>query len=156
MAETRLSDPVTNFRFVVVSTKCRAGFSKVTGMREENDVIEYREGTDSGFLQKYPGMRKYPEMTFERGLTREAKALIQWRNSVMKGQNYKDRLEIDVQTCAGLPSPNNIARRVVLPASWPSALEISDMDAKASEVAIESMTIQHEGASDIGYPSIFV
>jgi phage tail-like protein len=151
MAETRLSDPVTNFRFIVVSTRCRAGFSKVTGMREENDVVEYREGTDSSFVQKFPGLRKYPEMTFERGLTTEAKALIQWRNQVMKGVGYKDRLEVDIQTC-----PGTVARRVVMLQSWPSGLEISDVDAKSSEIAVESMTIQHEGASDKGLPSMFV
>ena len=152
MAETRLSDPVTNFRFVVVSSRCRAGFSKVTGMKEESDVIEYREGTDSAFLQKYPGMRKYPEMTFERGLTREAMALVQWRRDVIREQNYKDRMEVNIQTC-----PGTIARTVLLPKSWPSGLEISDMDAKASEIAIESMTIQHEGMPDKSpFPSIFV
>jgi len=151
MAETRLSDPVANFRFIVVSTRCRAGFSKVTGMKEESEVIEYREGTDSAFLQKYPGMRKYPEATFERGLTQEAMALVEWRNAVIRGKNYKDRIQVDIQTC-----PGTMARSVVFPKSWPSGLEISDMDAKASEIAIETMTIQHEGNEDLAViPTIF-
>jgi phage tail-like protein len=152
MAETRLSDPVTNFRFQVTSSRCRAGFSKISGIKEESDVIEYREGTDSAYLQKFPGMRKYPEMTFERGLTRESMALVEWRRAVIREQAYKERLEINVQTAPGLT-----ARTVLLPKSWPSALEIADLDAKASEVAIESMTLQHEGLSDkAALPSIFI
>src|SRR3990170_231898 len=123
MAETRLSDPVTNFRFVVNSTRCRAGFSKVTGMREESDIIEYREGSDSAYLKKYPGMRKYPEMTFERGLTTEGMEMVLWRNLVIKGFGYKEDISVDIQTCPGL-----VARTVEIPQAWPSALEISDMD----------------------------
>ena len=151
MAETRLSDPVTNFRFQVTSSRCRAGFSKISGIKEESDVIEYREGTDSAYLQKFPGMRKYPEMSFERGLTREGMAMVEWRRAVIREQAYKERLEVSIQTAPGV-----IARSVILPKSWPSALEISDLDAKASEIAVESMTIQHEGPFDTSSnPSIF-
>jgi len=142
-ASLRLSDPVANFRFLVTSIWARAGFSKVSGIKEESDVIEYREGNESAFLQKYPGLRKYPEMTFERGLTTEAKGLIQWRNAVIKCQGYKTMVSVKVQTCPGI-----VARTVSLPASWPSALELTDLDAKASEIAIESMTLQHEGMPD--------
>lgn len=143
-ASLRLSDPVTNFRFVVTSVWARAGFSKVSGLKEENDVIEYREGNESAFLQKYPGLRKFPEVSMERGLTTEAKGLVDWRNAVIRCQGYKTVLTVTVQTC-----PGTVARIVSLPSSWPSALEISDLDAKASEIAIESMTIQHEGIPDI-------
>jgi phage tail-like protein len=143
MAEARLTDPVANFRFLVVSPRCRAGFSKVGGIKEESDVIEYREGNQSAFLEKFPGLRKYPEMTFERGLTTESKALIEWRNAVIRCQAYKDAVSIQVQSC-----PGTLARSVNLPKSWPSALEISDLDAKASEIAIETMTLQHEGQPD--------
>lgn len=151
-ATMRLSDPVANFRFIVTCLWMRAGFSKVSGIKEESDVIEYREGNESAFLQKYPGLRKYPEMTFERGLTTEAKGLIQWRNAVIKcQQGYKSIVTLVVQTC-----PGTVARSISLPNSWPSALEISDLDAKASEIAVESMTIQHEGMPDLyGTPSIF-
>ncbi len=143
MPETRLSDPVSNFRFIVVSGRCRAGFSKVTGLKEETDVIEYREGVDSAFVQKFPGLRKFPEATFERGLTTEAKALIQWRNDVIRGVGYMDLITVQVQTC-----PGAIARYVSMPEAWPSALEISDLDAKGTEVAIETMTVQHTGLPD--------
>lgn len=152
MADVRLSDPVTNFRFTVDCIYTRAGFSKISGIKEESDVIEYREGTDSAYLQKFPGMRKYPEMTFERGLTREARGLLDWRNYVIKGVlGYRAQVQIAVNTAPGI-----VARRVSLPRSWPSALEMSDLDAKASEVAIESMTLQHEGLPDTARsPSIF-
>jgi len=144
MPETRLTDPVANFRFVVTCFWTRAGFSKVTGLKEESDVIEYREGNQSAFLEKYPGLRKYPEMTFERGLTQEGAGMIQWRNAVIKClPNYKTDLAVVIQTCPGRP-----ARNISIPKAWPSSLEIADLDAKASEIAIESMTLQHEGLPD--------
>lgn len=143
--ETRITDPVTNFRFIVNSSQwARAGFSKVSGLKEESDVIEYREGIDPAYLQKFPGLRKFPEVTFERGLTRECKGLIQWRNAVIQCRpGYKSFVTVDVQTCPGVA-----ARTINLPAAWPSALEISDLDAKASEIAIETMTLQHEAFTD--------
>lgn len=152
MADARISDPVANFRFQVDCIYTRAGFSKISGIKEESEIIEYREGTDSAFLQKYPGMRKYPEMTFERGVTTEARGLIDWRKSViLEEQGFRANVQIAVQTGPGI-----VARRVSLPRSWPSALEISDLDAKASEVSIESMTLQHEGLPDKSInPSIF-
>jgi len=152
-ASLRASDPVANFRFQVNCQRYfRAGFSKVSGIKEENDVMEYREGNEPSYLQKYPGLRKYPEMTFERGLTTEAKGMIEWRNATIRcTPGYKTLVSISVQTCPGLQ-----ARSISLPASWPSSLEISDLDAKASEIAIESMTLQHEGLSDRSpTPSIF-
>ncbi len=152
MADTKLSDPVANFRFEVDCVLTRAGFSKISGIKEESDIIEYREGTDNTFLQKLPGLRKYPEMTFERGLTREARGMIDWRNAVIKErQGFRSRVRITVNTAPGV-----VARSVTLPRAWPSSLEISDLDAKASEVAIESMTLQHEGLEDqANSPSIF-
>jgi len=152
MADVRLSDPATNFRFQVDCIFTRAGFSKISGIKEESDVIEYREGTDSAYLQKFPGMRKYPEMTFERGMTREARGLLDWRKWVIKEiVGYKVQTQVVVNTAPGV-----VVRRVTLPSSWPSALEMSDLDAKASEIAIESMTLQHEGLPDAANsPSIF-
>ena len=144
MADARVADPATAFRFVVNSTKLRGpvGFSKISGIKEENEVMEYREGSDRQLaVRKIPGLRTYPEVTFEKGLTRQGLDLVNWRRDVLRGaQGFRAPVSVSVQDCTGV-----VARTAQMEQSWPSSLEMSDLDGSSSEVAVETMTIVHEG-----------
>lgn len=144
MADARVADPATAFRFQVNSTKLRgpAGFSKISGIKEENEVMEYREGSDKQLaVRKIPGLRTYPEVTFEKGLTRQGLDLVNWRKDVLRGaEGFRASVLVTVQDCTG-----NAARSAQMERGWPSSLEMSDLDGSSSEVAVETMTIVHEG-----------
>jgi phage tail-like protein len=142
----KVHDPAVSFRFEVSSGNrlINAGFSKVGGLKEESDVIEYREGSDPTVLKKIPGLRKYDVLTCERGMTAQGKQLVDWRTDVINCVDpFRDAVEVTVKNCDG-----EVARTITFQSAWPSSLELSDLDAKTSEVNIELLALSHEGRHD--------
>ncbi len=148
MPEAKVHDPAVSFRFEVQARGANLGFSKVSGLRDESEVIDYREGTDPIVVRKIPGLRTFPTLVFERGMTAQGTELRQWRDDVIAavgpdGAGFRAQATVLIKNCDGTP-----ARTVTFENAWPSALELSDLDAAASEVNIESMELAHEGRAD--------
>lgn len=139
MPEARVLDPAVAFRFEVNARDANMGFSKVSGLREESEVIEYREGTDAIQHRKLPGLRTFPNLVLERGVG-PGFVLVQWRDDVIRCQNFRTQVQVVVKNCDGTPS-----RAYTFEKAWPVALEFSDLDAGASEVQIETVELAHEG-----------
>jgi phage tail-like protein len=142
MAEASVLDPASAFRFEVQARNANMGFSKVSGLREEQDVIEYREGTDPIQHRKIPGLRTFPNLVCERGIG-PGTELIAWRQAVILAQDFRATVTVRVKNC-----DNTLARVLTFEKAWPMALEMSDLDASSSEVSIESLEIAHEGRVD--------
>jgi phage tail-like protein len=143
MAEARLRDPATAYRFLVTmgGRAAESGFSKVSGLRDESEVIDYREGADEIVKRKIPGLRTFPALVLERGTSSGLDDLVGWRNDVIQCvPEFRETVTIQINNCDG-----ERAREVIVSRAWPSALELSDLDAMASEVNIEMMELQHEG-----------
>lgn len=144
MAEAKVHDPAVAFRFEVQAREANLGFSKVSGLREENEVIDYREGTDPTVIRKIPGLRTFPSLVFERGMTAQGLALVQWREDVIACKDgFRATATVLIKNCDGTP-----ARTITFEQAWPNALELSDLDAAASEVSIETLELAHEGRAD--------
>lgn len=143
MAEARLRDPATGYRFEVTigGRETDIGFSKVSGLRDESEVIDYREGADEIVKRKIPGLRTFPALVMERGTSAGLDDLVAWRNDVIQCvEGFRETVTIQINNCDGAR-----AREVIVSRAWPNALELSDLDALASEVNIELMELQHEG-----------
>ena len=149
MPESRVHDPAVAFRFQVIARQgtIEAGFSKVSGLRDESEVIEYREGSDDLVKTKIPGIRTFPALVLERGMMTDAEGLIQWRRDAIlclrdpSGQGaFRSDTKISVHNCDGAS-----ARVAIFQNAWPNALQLSDLDAGSSEVNIESVELAHEG-----------
>lgn len=143
MAETRVHDPAVGFRFQVSARNntVSAGFSKVSGLRDESEVVEYREGTDPLVKRKIPGIRTFPALVMERGMTLAAEGLIDWRRDAIRCERgFRSNVKVTVHNCDQEP-----ARQVNFQLAWPNALQLADLDGGASEVNIESVEIAHEG-----------
>lgn len=147
MAEAKVLDPAVAFRFEVFARGANLGFSKVSGLREESEVIEYREGTDPIQQRKLPGLRTFPNLVLERGVG-PGRELIQWRDDVIACHDYRAQVLVKVKTCDGAD-----ARTYTFEKAWPVAMEFSDLDAGASEVQIETMELAHEGRVGISIAS---
>ena len=139
MPEARILDPAVAFRFEVQARGANLGFSKVSGLREESEIIEYREGTDAIQHRKIPGLRTFPNLVLERGVG-PGQELIIWRDDVIRCVDFRAQVSVLVKNCDGTP-----ARAYQFEKAWPVALEFTDLDAGASEVQIEMMEIAHEG-----------
>ncbi len=131
-------DPFTSFNFIVDIQGIRAGFSEITGLTTETDVIEYREGNEDITVRVIPGKRKYTRITFKRGFTK-SKDLWELRKSVIEGKTKRVSGTITLLDEARQPA---LVWRFF--EGWVSKWESAGFNAKNNEVMIETMEIAHE------------
>lgn len=148
-----MTGPARTFRFHVTSGAFDDGaqFSNITGFGATTDVVEYREGNDlRDTTIKVPGMVKYGNVTFKRGMTGDP-SFIRWILGALPAESGYH----------GIAEPHNITIKMLddgaaattedafctfmLLHAWPANLTLPDLNASSSEVAIETMEIVHEG-----------
>src|SRR5437762_12908604 len=83
-------DPYGQFNFTIeIDGVTKAGFSEVSGLSTDTNVIEYREGMEpQGTTRKLPGLMKYANIVLKRGWTKD-KALWEWRKKVIDGKTQR-------------------------------------------------------------------
>ena len=134
------NDPFSAFNFLVeVDGVIAAGFSEVSGLDTETDMIEYRNGDETITVRKLPGLRKYPNIVLKRGFTNN-KLLWDWRKKVMDGKTQRQSGSVVL-----LNEAREEALRWNFRDGWPSKLQGPALNAKQNEVAIETLEICHEG-----------
>lgn len=134
------NDPLASFNFIVTIENIRAGFTEVSGLGTETDIIEYREGTDDITVRKIPGKRKYTNISCKRGYTRNAKEVHAWRKTVMDGKTQRKGGTITL-----LDESRNPALTWEFSEGWPSKWAGPALNAKNNEIAIEELEICVEG-----------
>lgn len=150
------SDPLRNFKFRVTIAGAsfgNIGFSKVSGLTSEVEVIEYREGGDTITNRKFPGQVSFGNVTLERGLGFDSD-LVEWLNGVFDpagGPNQAGAIPRYNVTIAVVDKAGNIQREFKLKNAFPASREIGDLDASSNEVLIESLELAHEGLTEVKY-----
>jgi phage tail-like protein len=133
------NDPYTAFNFLVeIDGVTAAGFSEVSGLSTETDVIEYRNGNEDITVRKLPGLKRFGNIVLKRGLT-DNKDLWSWRKTVMDGQTERRSGSIVL-----LNEHREPALRWNFREGWPVKWEGPVLNAKSSEVAIEELVIACE------------
>jgi len=134
-------DPVPGFHFAVeISSIVVAGFSEVSGLNAEIEVQEFREGGVNEYMHKRLGPVKYPSnLILKKGITDNTE-LWDWYRKVMRGT--KDRRLVSVVL---MNSEGQEVRRWKLQNAFPVKWTGPDMKASASEVAVETLELAHEG-----------
>ena len=123
-ARTSSEDPLQQFKFRVTipGIPTTIGFQKVSGLSEEVGVVEYDEsGYD--YTHKLPGKVTVGEVI----------------KSTITNPDF--RKTIIIQLCDRFGNPK---RTWKLAEAWASKWEGADLDATGEDVAIETVTIQHE------------
>lgn len=133
------NDPFLSFNFIVNISGMIAGFAEIGGLSTETDIVEYREGSEDITNRKLPGKRKYTNLSFKRGFTKD-KALWLWRKEVMDGKTRR---------LAGTITLLDEARKPALVwkfyEAWPSKWAGPAFNAKNNDIAIEEMELAVEG-----------
>lgn len=133
-------DPFANFNFLLeIGGITNAGFSECSGLSIENTPIEYREGNDALTPHKQPGLNKFGNITLKRGVTTN-RELFDWLKLVTDGDVERRPVSIILQDELHQPKV-----RWNLREAWPCKLTGPDLKANASEMAIETLEICHEG-----------
>lgn len=148
---TQRYDPYKNFKFRVKwDGRYVAGISKVGGLTRTTEVISHREGGDPSSTRKSPGQTDYGPITLERGVTHdidfEAWANKVWTYGNAAGQeislkDFRKDIIIELYNEAGQKVlAYNVFR------CWVSEYTaMPELDASANAIAIQSITLQHEG-----------
>lgn len=137
--------PLVNFHFSVQWGGSRIGFSEVSGLSVEHDLIEYRDGASPEFQTiKMPGMRRYSNIILKRGAYKGDNEFFQWLNTVALSQVERRDVTISLLNENHEPVVSWNIRN-----SWPVALKLGKLNAMKSEIFIERLELAHEGLSVI-------
>ena len=119
----------------------RIGFTEVTGLTMESDVIEYREGSSPEFHKtKMPGMQKLSNITLKRGTFQGDIEFNEWMETI--SMNTVQRRDVTIKL---LNEQHQPVITWQVKNAWPVKVQSSDLKADGNEVAIETMEIAHEG-----------
>lgn len=141
--------PIPKFHFRVEwGDDFRIGFTEVSGLDFETEVIEYREGNSKKYSKtKQPGLTKFSNITLKRGsfegdydFYKEWRKTYYFQEGNKTGSKYRKSVTINL-----LNENHEPIMTWKLQNAWPSKIQSTDLKADANEVAIETMELVHEG-----------
>ncbi|MCC8152683.1 MAG: phage tail protein [Lachnospiraceae bacterium] len=136
--------PQGKFRYKVEIDGLEAGgFSEASGFDASIDVIEYREGDMVQTPMKVPGLKKYGNITLKQGVT-DSTVMYDWIIAGVEGEVERKTITITI-----LDETETAAASWQVINAWPAKYTAPDFNATASEIAIESLEIAHEGMTRV-------
>lgn len=118
-------------------------FRECTGLGSESQVVEYRATDEKGrpILIREPGTMKYQDIVLKRGIT-DSMDMWTWRKQVEDGDIDQARRN---GTITLYNQKGEAVARWNIEACWPAKILGPNYDAKTNEVAVEELTLTHQG-----------
>ncbi len=133
--------PLPVFHFNVEWGGTRLGFTEVSGLTQENQAIEYRDGSFPEYSSvKMPGLRKFTNITLKRGIVPADNEFFQWLNTIKL--NKVERRDLVISLLNENHEPVMVWK---VQNAFPVKVEGPGLKASGNEVAIESIELAHEG-----------
>ncbi len=133
--------PIPVFHFTVQWGGNRIGFSEVSGLTQENQAIEYRDGSFPEYSSiKMPGLRKFSNITMKRGIVKADNDFFKWLSTIKLNQVERRDVVISL-----LNEEHTPVMTWKIHNAFPVKVEGPGLKASGNEVAIESIEIAHEG-----------
>lgn len=133
--------PLPVFHFTVEWGGQRIGFSEVSGLTQENQAIEYRDGSFPEYSSvKMPGIRKFSNIGLKRGIVKSDNDFYKWLSTVKLNTVVRRDLVISL-----LNEEHQPVMVWKVHNAFPVKVEGPSLKASGNEVAIESIEIAHEG-----------
>lgn len=187
MARAAATDPLRNFKFQVIiqpesdsrlngligSRLPKLGFSVVSGLTVQNEMIAYREGGMNTHPHKMVGQSDYGPVTLTKGVFADQDALYLWQQFMhswaqgglddsgsQSGRNdYRCDVVVTVHdhpVSAGSYAQPGVADSDPTPAGaiklgyklfncWPASFSMGDLNAGDSSILIQQIVLNHEG-----------
>ena len=140
--------PVPKFHFrVTFGNVGTMDFQEVSGLDSEYYVVEYRAGSSAPWSTvKQPGLMKSSDVTFKKGMCKTDSTIADYFfNSV--SMNVVERQEVTIQLLDEEAKPLftwTLANAFPMKITFPD-FNAEDFNAEASEIALEEITLTHEG-----------
>jgi phage tail-like protein len=133
--------PLSKFHFQVEWGGAKIGFTEVSGLDVETEVIEYRHGASPEYHKtKMPGMQKYSDITLKRGTFAGDNEFYDWWNTV--ALNTIERRDLTISLLNEEHEPVVVWK---VKNAWAKKVQSTDLKSDGNEVAIESLELAHEG-----------
>ena len=142
--------PIPKFRFSVEfpveGGNVKAGFTEVSGLDKETDIIEYREGTDeTKYKRCVLGLNKANRVTLKRGIFNNDSRLQfykWWNKTINKQTTLASQKEVTIKLMDEIGEPVvtwKLTKAIAI------KMSSTDMKSDGNEIAIESIELTHEG-----------
>jgi phage tail-like protein len=133
--------PLPKFHFQAEWGGVRIGFTEISGLDVETEVIEFRDGASKEYSKrKMPGLQKFPNVTMKRGVFASDNDYYKWWNTV--ALNTIERRDVTVSLLNEKHEPVMVWK---IKNAWPSKIASTDLKADGNEIAIESIELAHDG-----------
>jgi phage tail-like protein len=139
-------DPYPGFNFILevdgISDDGQAlqgSFMEVSNLEAEITAIEYRNGSEEMRMRKLPGLAKYKALMFKRGLIGD----LRFWNWIRRAATGDQLLRTDGRVILRNEAGQEVMRWN-LTRCWPSKWTGPSLNAKNSEVALETLELQIE------------
>src|SRR5688500_17607820 len=133
--------PLPVFHFTVEWGGKRIGFSEISGLRQGNQAIEYRDGSFPEYSSSnMPGLRKFSNVTMKRGIVKSDNDVFKSHSTVKL--NRVKRRDLIISLLNEEHQPVMVWK---IQNAFPVKVEGPGLKASGNEVAIESIEIAHEG-----------
>jgi len=143
MATGGRTDPLVSYHFhVEIDGITQAQFKECSGLGSSSDVVEYKESVKGATVyRKQPGALKWSDITLKRGIS-DVMELWNWRKQIEQGKIAEARKNGSIVL---YDQADKEIARWNFKDGWPSKLSGPSVKADSSDVAIEELTITHEG-----------
>jgi phage tail-like protein len=118
-----------------------AGVRRVRGLGQLTELVTVRDGSDPNASRVIVGPTKFEPVTIERGITRDD-AFKKWAQAMRQGAGPPPRKDVRIELHDG---DRGITVAWVLRGALPVKFEGPDLNATSNDVAIEQLTLAHEG-----------
>ncbi len=133
--------PLPKFHFQVDWGGTQIGFTEVSGLDVETEVIEYRHGASPEYVKtKMPGMQKFGNITMKRGTFKSDNEFYDWWNTV--SLNTIERRDLTISLLNEAHEPVVVWK---VKKAWPTKVQSTDLKSDGNEVAVETLELVHEG-----------
>lgn len=142
------TDPLTGYHFYLeIDGITQARFRECSGLTSESQVIEYKEADKNGVtvIRKVPGVLKWSDITLKRGIT-DIMELWEWRKKIEDGKVDEARKSGSVVMYS---QTNDEMARWNFVDGWPSKMTGPQLNANNNDIAVEEVTIAHEGLNRV-------
>ena len=137
--------PLPKFHFQVEWGGTKIGFTEVSGLDVETEVIEYREGSSKEYNKtKQPGLTKYSNITLKRGTFLGDNEFFELWKQTYFFQGSAEQYRRDI-TISLLNEEHEPVISWKIKNAWPIKVQSTDLKADGNEIAIETMELVHEG-----------
>jgi len=141
-------DPLIGAHFALdVDGVVSAFFKEASGFSNTSEVVTHQavDAAGKSVLQKIPGDLTWDDLTLSRGIT-DDKALWDWRQKVIDGDVAGARANGSVIM---YNQANEEMATFNFTNGWPSAWKGPDVSSEDQSVAVEEITIAHEGLTRV-------